>query len=101
VAGDEEAADGGEQLVDDLVAAASDAGSRNARTGRFPAAVDMELRTQRLEIAAAQRLQKYADETLVRQFAALGHSVSSPSAGGGARPLLSVGRAALSMTRRF
>src|SRR5690606_34904757 len=86
ITGHEEPADRREQLVDDLVAAARDAGAGNALSGRLPAAVGMDLRAQRLEIAAAQRLEKHADEPLVGRFVALGHVDSSP------RPLSVSGR---------
>src|SRR5690606_39976280 len=49
IAGDEEPADGGEQLVDDLVSAARDAGARDALAGRFPAAVRSEEHTSELQ----------------------------------------------------
>src|SRR5690606_4044628 len=98
IAGDEEPADGGEQLVDDLVSAARDAGARDALAGRFPAAVDVDLWTQRLEIPAAQRLEEHADEAFVGCFPALGHVVFSPSAV--IRPVLWVRRGGVSTPAR-
>src|SRR5690606_31919085 len=78
IAGLEETADRSEQLVDDLVPSSRDAGSGNGLARRLPAAVDVNQRSHRFEIAGAERFEKRADEPLVARLFAVAHRFPPP-----------------------